>query len=245
MRLTAEGQIVASYAGEINQILDSLDQRLSDIRRNKEGTVRMGSFGPSASTRILPQLLRKFAKYYPNISVNIQESVDAEALLDLRNGIVDMAVLADPRDDFETLPLATDQLVALVPQNSPLSSAKSVGQSELLAEPFIMTLGGNEPNIIRWFGEKLSDLHVTQRVQQTHSILALVEAGLGNAIVAALSLPRSHHGVRPVPLKKAPSMNIVMARKTMQPRSNAAALFWNFWVEEVERGLVTETLAPA
>ncbi len=228
LSLTEEGHVVVAHAHDVIQTLSSLDDRLSALRRNKAGSVRIGSFGASASTHILPPLLKGFTKPYPAIAVNIHEANDAQSLENLQRDLVDMAVLADPGEDFDVIPLGTDQLVALVPQDSDLATRSDLSPSSLIPTPFIMTLGGSEPAITRWFNQDVSCLNITQRVQQTHSILALVRAGLGNAIVAALSLPEETQGVIPVPLSNAPITNIVLARKPLEPRSKAAGLFWDY-----------------
>ncbi len=236
LELTEEGHVVVAHAQDVIQTLSSLDDRLSALRRNKAGSVQIGSFGASASTRILPPLLMNFAKSYPAISAHITEATDAETLQSLQRDLVDMAVLADPGEDYDILPLATDQLVALVPDGSPLANQASLPSGinsglnprDFFATPFIMTLGGSEPTITSWFGDTIGDLVISQRVQQTHSILALVRAGLGNAIVAALSLPEETQGITRIPLAQAPTTNIVLARKPLEPRSKAAGLFWKF-----------------
>ncbi|MFD2205724.1 LysR family transcriptional regulator [Kiloniella antarctica] len=226
--LTEEGRVVVAHAQDIIQSLSSLDDRLSALRRNKAGSVQIGSFGASASTRLLPPLLMNFAKPYPAISVNIQEATDAETLQNLQRNLVDMAVLADPGAEYDVVPLAIDRLVALVPESSPLEKQIELQPEDFLGAAFIMTLGGSEPAITSWFGDTMESLAITQRVQQTHSILALVRAKLGNAIVAALSLPEETQGIARIPLAQAPTTDIVLARKSLEPKSKAAGLFWKF-----------------
>lgn len=71
LALTKEGEVVAAHANDINLIIASLGERISDLKRHKAGAVRIGSFGASASTRLLPSLISAFSKRYPSISVNI------------------------------------------------------------------------------------------------------------------------------------------------------------------------------
>ena len=65
LELTEEGQVVASHASDITLTIASLGERLYDHRRNRAGSVRIGSFGASASTRLLPPLIKSFSKQYP------------------------------------------------------------------------------------------------------------------------------------------------------------------------------------
>ena len=200
LKLTKEGEIVASHANDINQSIIALGERLSELKHNKLGSVRIGSFGASASTRILPPLIKAFAKTYPAISVNIIEANDAQTFLNLQRGHVDLAFLTDPGEDYETIPIDTDQLIAIVPENSALAKYDVLKPADLMHDAFIMTLGGSEHLIRQWFDQADAEPKITHHVYQTHSILALVSANLGNAIVAGLSLPQSTAGVSQVPL---------------------------------------------
>lgn len=234
LTLTEEGQTAAAYARDITGALGALAQQMESFRTHRSGSVRMGSFGASASTRILPPLLKDFAARHPGIQVEISEAHDTRALEDLRAGLTDLSVLADPGEDFETLPIAADELVALVPAGS--TEQGPMSPEDLAKGPFIMTLGGSEPFIREWFRAAGVIPQVMHRVRQTHSILALTASGLGRAIVAGLSLPEDTPGVRQLPLKDAPERCIVLARKHQPPRSHAAAGLWSFAERRFGRG---------
>ena len=235
LELTREGEIVASHANEINLIIAALGERLADHRRNKAGSVRIGSFGASASSRILPPLIKTFSKRYPAIALSILEADDKQTLDNLRRGLVDLAFLADPGEEFETIPIASDQLVGLVPAGSPLACREVLTQRDLAVKPFIMTLGGSESYVLDWFNQAGTEPQITHRVLQAHSIVALVSAHLGNAIVASLSLPKITDGVCQIPLANVITNHLVMARTYQSPYSRAAGLFWKYMIDSVDR----------
>lgn len=226
LALTEEGQTAAAYARDITGALGAFAQQMESFRTHRSGSVRAGSFGASASTRILPPLLKDFAARYPGIQVEVSESDDSRALDDLRAGLTDLSVLADPGDAFETVPIATDKLIALVPSGSPGSGLLT--PADLAQGPFIMTQGGSEPFILDWFRAAGVMPQAVHRVLQTHSILAMVANGLGRAVVAGLSLPEKTPGVQQLQLADAPERRIVLARKHQPPRSHAAAALWDF-----------------
>ncbi len=235
LKLTKEGEVVASHADDINQSIASLGERLAELKHNKLGSVRIGSFGASASTRILPRLIKAFAKQYPAIAVNILEANDAQTFLNLQRGHVDLAVLADPGEDYETMPIATDQLIAIVNHNSKLAQYDVLRPDDLAQDAFIMTLGGSEHYIRQWFNQANVEPKITHYIYQTHSILALVGANLGNAIVASLSLPQTTVDVCQVPLFKSTTNRIVLARKYQTPYSKAAELFWRYIFQSINK----------
>lgn len=228
LTLTEEGRLVAAHASEIDRSIRTLNERLKTLKQGKEGVVRIGSFGPSASLHILPALLAQFAKRFPGISVSILEGSDDRTRKDLVNGNVDIAVLGDRVDEFDAIPIATDQLVALIQDGSPLSSKDAIDPVDLEGEPFLMTLAGSEPVILEWFEGSAITPNVKHRIQQTHSILALVRVGMGNAIVTLLSLPEEFQGVSVKPLLSIPKRQIYFVKKPVSASSQAVSVFWDF-----------------
>lgn len=54
-------------------LANTLQQEAADARGMKRGTLRIGSFGPTASIRLLPTLLQQFRQAYPGIEVHVDE----------------------------------------------------------------------------------------------------------------------------------------------------------------------------
>lgn len=228
LNLTEEGLLVVAHAAEIDRSIRTLGERLKALRQGKEGVARIGSFGSSATSRILPDFLSKFAKLYPGISVSIVEGSDERTRSDLVQGNVDIAVLADPVEDFDAIPIASDELMALVPKGSSLFARPFLTPNDLDNWPFIMTLAGSEPFILDWFDASGTTPNIKHRIQQTHSILELVGSGMGVAIVTSLSLPKTYHDVVAKPLRPATKRQIHMVMKLGDTNSKAVDVFWKF-----------------
>jgi len=227
LKLTEEGRIVVSHTHEIDKSLFVLGERLEALRSNKVGSVRIGSFGASASTHLLPGLIQEFNKYYPNIELSIQEDTDQDALLALKENHVDVSVIRDPGEAFDTIYLQNDQLVALIPENSQLALSEVVTPTMMADKPFIFSLGGSGPAILKWFDNEEVTPMILHRIHQTFSILAMVKSGLGYSIVSSLSIPKETEGIKILPLDPVSEFRIVMARKPLEPRSKAVGLFWD------------------
>ena len=228
LELTEEGQIVVSHANEIDKSVFALGERLEALRRNKAGSVRIGSFGASASTHLLPELLQGFSKRYPDIEFSIQEDPDQGALKALQENRVDVAVVRDPGESFDSITLINDRLVALIPENDKLALSKKVTPEMLADKPFIFSLGGSGPAILKWFDREEVEPLISHRIHQTFSILSMVKTGFGNVIVSSLSIPKEVEGVKLVPLNPISEFRVVLARKPLEPRSKAAGLFWDY-----------------
>lgn len=237
LTLTEAGEIVVEHATEVDRSLAALRDDLSALRSNRAGHLRIGSFGPTASTRILPDLVKRFRRKHPGIEVSIQEGTDAETREAISKGLTDVAVLSGPVDDLDVLSIATDRLVALVPEHGPLADRLALSPGDLAGFPFIMTLAGNEPAILDWFRRAGITPDIRHRVQQTHSILALVGSGQGNAIVASLSLPMDLGQIHAVPLDPGTERDIYLVKRPGTPRSVAVTAFWDFARTAEFRGL--------
>ena len=219
---------MVAHAAEIGRSLRTLGDQLKALRQGKDGIVRIGSFGSSATSCILPALLTKFAKLYPDISVSIVEGSDERTRADLVQGNVDVAVLGDPVEDLDAIPIASDELVALIPEDSTFFTRPYVLATDLNDTPFIMTLAGSEPFILDWFEISGISPNIKHRIQQTHSILTLVRAGMGVAIVTSLSLPATYHDVTVKPLRPTTKRQIHMVKKAGSFNSKAVDVFGIF-----------------
>jgi DNA-binding transcriptional LysR family regulator len=228
LELTEEGQIAVSHANEIDKSVIALGERLESFRRNRAGSVRIGSFGASASTKLLPELLQGFSKKHPKIELSIQEDQDQGAFQALQDNRVDVAAIRDPGENFDTITLTNDRLVALIPENDIFALSKHISPTMLANKPFILSLGGSGPAILKWFDREEIEPLVSHRIHQTFSILSMVKAGFGYSIVSSLSIPKEVEGVKQIPLNPTSEFRVVMARKPLEPRSRAAGLFWDY-----------------
>jgi len=229
LSLTEEGEALARFARQSDLAQQQALGALEDARNNRSGTVRLGSFGSSASFHILPKTLAAFARKHPGITVEVLEYPDEELRKALQDGVVDVAILsAGEEAALETLPITADQLVALLPLNHPLASKAHLSAADLAQDPFILTKGGSGPLVEAWFARAGLAPRVAHSILQVNSIVALVEAGLGVSIMAALALPDVTGKCRVLPLAPTAPRSIAFARTARTFRSNAVDTFWTF-----------------
>ena len=101
----------------------------------------------------MPDLIVNFSKRYPDVVIEVREISDVEMPKALHEGIVDVALLVEPEGEtFVVAFIATDRLVALVSDQDTLIGAE-VTAGALSKHPFVMTKGGSEPLVRRWFGQ--------------------------------------------------------------------------------------------
>lgn len=225
--LTVEGQILADHALRQDQMAQALRHRLEEVRVQGSGTVRIASFGASASTHILPGLVAAVQRRRPLLRVEISESADQPSLQALRDGLADFAVaVQDDVPDLDMIPLARDRLVALVRPDDPLAKAGTAEPASMSQRDFVLTKGGSEPLVRAWFARGGVEPDVRHNIQQITSILAMVRAGMGVSIIAELAVPETHAGVAVIPLAPEQPRIVCLARRQGSFASHAAELLW-------------------
>jgi len=225
--LTMEGQLIAEYAKQQQEKEDALIQQLRHIKKDGFGTIKIASFGASASTHILPKFIQKISHHLPKIKIEIYEYTDEGALSALREGRVDFAIIVDKEQlDLDIIPIMTDRLVALVNEKDALSKCATLSVNDIMQRDFILTKGGSEALIKEWFFLSNASLKVKHTAVQLTSIMALIRARLGVSIVAELAVPDSHPDVIVIPLKPEHPRRICVARKAGSFSSNAAKSTW-------------------
>ena len=122
----------------------------------------------------LPGVLPRFARSFPRVDVQIVAEVTHHPVPALLDGRIDLAIVSnDDHDDrLAYIPLFTDELVALLRPDHPLS-----------AKPFLLPPGENDV-----FTKLLTPAGVMPRrvsgVQLTEAMLELVKGGAGIAVLA-------------------------------------------------------------
>ena len=198
--LTDAGKRVLRHALDVFTSLKTIEQEGKAAAELKTGVLRIGSFGASSSIRILPMLVDRYRAQYPGIEVCIIEDPDQGVEQALTEGRVDLGVVVLPKPQFDTLPLAVDELMAVLPQDHPLAACERVELRDLVESTFIMTQAGSQGLVKRLFDRCGLVPRVTHELSQLWSILDFVSRGQGVSVIAALALPENFPGiaVRPI-----------------------------------------------
>ncbi|WPL82788.1 LysR family transcriptional regulator [Bordetella hinzii] len=192
----------------------------------KSGFLKLGSFGASATIKVLPPLLERFKARYPGIEVLVTEKPDEQTSRDLIERRLELAVVTLPKSELETQTLAVDELVAVLPQDHPLTALETVHVGQLTGEPFILTRAGSQELVTRLFARHDLSPRVGYEVLQLMSILELVSKGKGISVLAKLALPERYPGTVFRPLVPSTTRRIGLACLNQQRLSPAAKAFW-------------------
>jgi DNA-binding transcriptional LysR family regulator len=137
-RLTREGQVLYEYSKQLNQIYDSLHNRLQEIKDIISGTIRVATIY-SIGLHDLPPYLKKFLKLFPTVNVHVEYRRANQVYEDVMGNVVDLGLVAYPTRDskLDIVPLRKDTLVLICHPSHPLAKARSIKLSQLAGEKFI------------------------------------------------------------------------------------------------------------
>ncbi|WP_248749739.1 LysR substrate-binding domain-containing protein [Pseudomonas sp. MWU15-20650] len=183
------GEQLLGRARAMLGLANTLQQEAADARGMKCGTLRIGSFGPTASNHLLPTLLNHFRRAYPGIEVHVDEGPDRQVIQWLDERRVDVGFVVLDQERFDTVAVFEDQLVVLIPVGHPLAARAALPLQALCDDPFILTEAGSSELVMRLFNTARLQPKVRYRCAQLLSTLEAVSRGDGLSIVAQASLP--------------------------------------------------------
>jgi DNA-binding transcriptional LysR family regulator len=226
--LTEIGKRVIKHTQQMLGLHDAVLQEAAATKGLKRGSVRIGSFGITTSVQLLPQLMWAFGQKYPEIELRIFEGVDREVIEWLYDRYVDVGFVLLPNESMDTIQIAEDQLVAVLPDGHPLTKKSAIRPGDLVSEPFILSGGGSRPLIEEVFRSEGIRLNVRYHLQQVLSILEIVRRGRGVSVVAELALPENRKGLSIVPFEPKVARRIGLAVRDINNLSPASRAFFEF-----------------
>lgn len=191
VELTDIGARLLQRAQAMLGLAETMRQEAADVRGMKQGTLRIGSFGPTSSMRLLPVILQEYRQRYPGIEIHVHEGPDWQVVQWIMDRRVDVGFVTLPEEQFDTYPLIEDQMVALLPKGHPLALKSEVLLKDLCHDPFVLTEAGSGELVSRLFVAAKLQPMIRYRTSQLMSTLATVARGDAITIVAESSLPEA------------------------------------------------------
>jgi DNA-binding transcriptional LysR family regulator len=212
VRLTSAGRGFLADARQILRLAESATLAVRRAARGESGSVTIG-FTAASGYGVMPGMIAKWRSRVPDVEVNLREMVTSEQVEALAAGVLDLALLRPHAalEEFDCVRLIREPLVAAVPTSHPLARGRrDPAISDFEGTPFVMY----SPIEARYFHELVAAAFATagvkpdytQYASQIHSILALVAAGIGAALVPEAATSLHFEGVIFRPVRKPRSM---------------------------------------
>jgi DNA-binding transcriptional LysR family regulator len=239
--LTPAGTVLARYAGSVIAMLEEAAAALAATRAGLAGRLRIGAF-PSAARTILPPALVALGREHPGLELMVTELDPVAVPGALRAGTLDVAltfvydyVPAEPDPALDTEPLL-EEPVYLAAAAGP-DDAAGTGIQDWRDAPWI---AGSPDTLCHTLVLRACQAcgftpRIRHHADDFATVLALVAAGQGVALVPRLGMTATPPGVRLTPITARRRSSIAYRKGT--GRHPAVAAFAAAVRTQSERGL--------
>jgi len=200
VRVTPAGRAFLVEARRILKLSESAAAKAWKIDAGKAGSLSIG-FTAASGYNFLPKIIRLTRSQMPNVDLALKEMVSGEQMEGLLAGRIDFGLFRPPIDrrELETLRVLEEPFVAAISSEDSRAKKKSLRLEDFDKKPFIMY----STDGARYFHDLVTVLLNRAQVNpanvhymtQIHSMLALVSAGLGAAMVPAAAQSLHFDGV--------------------------------------------------
>jgi DNA-binding transcriptional LysR family regulator len=215
--LTDDGAILLKEARTLLAQADGLAAKFRTRGRKQATTLRVGAID-SAAAGLLPMLLHDFRERRPDVTVKLVEDKTIRLQPRLLSGRLDLAFLRPPENPdkrLEFLFLLHETAVVAVSDHHPLASKKSVTIADLAEEPLIVPERRSRPHshdlTMKLFAEAGLQARIVQLANEKQTIVNLVAAELGVAIVPRWTSRMAARGICYVPLEASDLNRLTLA----------------------------------
>lgn len=199
---------------------------------SKEQELHIGTL-PILSQYQLTSKIKDFTEFHSDFHVILEET-EEEALLDgLDKDYYDLIIVRKhlvTNHLYEYYPIATDELVVLLPNTHPLANALSIALSTLSKEPFLLM--NHYTSIYQQCMEQFEKYAITPKIvrhARAETILSAVALGEGISLLPKNTLTLfQYQNITPIPLKPSVPLTVVLAKKKKNRSTSSMNAFIQF-----------------
>ncbi len=195
VRLTDAGWLAVRHADAIVTAIATAEAEMATIRRVVTGDFRIAAF-PTAARALMPPVMASLSRLYPALRLALRDLEVNESLAALRLGEIDVAIIdeydgvdADRDPATERHDVLRDPIYLALPLGHRLAHG-AVTLADLRDEYWIMDAENSHlfQTALRACRASGFDPHIRSHCKDFGVIVALVEAGLGVAMLPGLAL---------------------------------------------------------
>lgn len=191
VQLTLAGRVLLEHARQLLADAQTAESAIRQVAEGRVGSVALG-FTSSAAYRVLPRILADYRGAYPDVETVLRELTTDVQIADLRAGKLDVAIvradhsIVDP--ELQSFELERESMLMAMRHDHPLTRFDVIPLRELDG----LSMVGFSPKLSQYFRNLCARVFlsagVQPRIEQESvlpTMLALVEAGMGPALVPA------------------------------------------------------------
>jgi DNA-binding transcriptional LysR family regulator len=220
VRLTEAGEMLVRHADAITAAIVAAESELAASRSTLSGTLRLAAF-PTAARALLPGVIAELGRAHPALRITLRDLETAESLAALRLDEVDVAIvdeydeatrIREPGIGLQLLlddPLHVALPPGVRPGGGPAALAELAGASWIMDTETSAMYGA----VVRQCRVAGFEPHVRSHCRDYSVIIALVEAGLGVAVLPGLALRDRELRADVVPVEPPLGRRVLVALK--------------------------------
>ncbi|WP_130862595.1 LysR family transcriptional regulator [Bacilliculturomica massiliensis] len=222
--LTDEGKNVLPLIRELVNLNEQLEQEFAQIHHMDYGNLKIASYS-SVAICWLPRIMKRFRSQYPNVRVEILEEGNCATMETwLSEGRVELCFFTlEPEYTFDKIEILDDPMLAVLPKDHPLTSQAAVSVQQLVKEPFLMSNAYQD--VLRLLKRSDTPPNVICTSNLDHTLISMIEQGLGVSIMSALMMSGWEYRVTTRPLSPAATRKLGFAARSLKNLSPAAKKF--------------------
>ena len=231
--VTPVGEQIVEEAQRVLEQTNTIREIAQQGRNPLAGPLRVGviyTIGPY----LLPHLIRRMIADAPEMPLILQENFTAKLLESLRQGDIDVALLADPFPDAGLMTQAVyeEPFVVAVPKKHSWARRKAIASTELKNQTMLLLGTGHcfRDHVLEVCPELSRYSQATGGIQKTfegsslETIRHMVASGIGITVLPVMALPENREDglLKYVPFERpAPVRRVSLAWRKSYPRRKA------------------------
>jgi LysR family hydrogen peroxide-inducible transcriptional activator len=192
--LTEAGTCLIDYARQILASINDARRCVDEFKGQVAGRLAVGAI-PTIAPYVLPDLIRKFQKRYPKVTLEVVEDVTDGIARRVESGELDTALAStcNQNPTLKTELLGKEPLFALVSKTNPLAGKPEMAWTDLKSQKFLVL------HEMHCLSRQVNQLLTAHRLRpelsvagsQLGTLANMVAAGIGVTIVPQMMIKRS------------------------------------------------------
>jgi DNA-binding transcriptional LysR family regulator len=232
VQLTAVGATLVASGSRLVDELDVTLMELRDIGVQHRGRVKMACV-PAVARSLMPGCVAYCSEKWPNISFGIDDCAATDVVRKANRGEVEFGIASGDiaNAELHIEPLMEDPFHLVCRRDDPIAASGTATWAELSGRQLVMlnNTSGSRQVIEATLTRTRTKVDVVLELAQPSSVLGMVEAGIGIAVVPQLAAPRPDDALLATCRLTGPSISrtILLLRRRDRSLSPAAAAVWS------------------
>lgn len=229
--LTAQGRAFLPYARSVLEQVELAQVIAGKLAAGTAGQLTVGYVSSIALSDLFSRAIQAFAQRFPDVQLTLVECASGGLGAQVADGRLDIGLsrLLPKSTDVQVLSLGEERLVAAVSSDSPLASQATVSLAQLSTYPLILFPAdygsGLNQSIEQLYRHHGHPLRPGPTGRQITSIIALVAAGQGVALVPDCTQSLMNRGVTYRPMQEVDACAQLLVLTPASARSVLADAF--------------------